>query len=533
MITFKAAVASCPRKSGNHNSDNFYFNSKFITEDLTSSQVLLAHKKEQTGVQMYAVTDGNSADTYKEEISLMLVRGLKKFHARLLEDPNLNALDIIDEYNREAYAAAKRRSAANEKKPNSSLGLVYIDGRYMVFSNTGNVRIYRIRDGVAELFSVDHTQAQKMVELGLMTSEKAVTSPQRKKLTQYFGVMPEELSFKPVVFEEEAEAGDLYVLCSCGCYENVSAARMAEISDECDTAADFVKTVFAEAVSGGAREDITVLAIKAENPAKVVPPVAPNGSVTASAHYAGAAAVGAGAAMASKASKSSKPVSNAERKAVAENEEAEEKPATFSESVKAFFGIGTSKDGENGEQIWPALLVFIVCLILVIILTVYGIKIYNKNKDPEPTVYDPYGTVAPTDVPTPIPTAPSEPDSTLAPIITDGTQTIAPIVTPGTQTTAPTTEAPATTTAPSTEAPSTEAPTTEPTDEPTAEPTDEPTTEPTTEPSTEPSTEPTTAPSTEPTTEPTTEPSTAPTTEPSTEPSDEPAQPTDDQSGTT
>ena len=524
MITFKAAVASCPKKSGNHNSDNFYFNSKFITEELTSSQVMLAHKKEQTGIQMYAVTDGNAADSYKDEISLMLVRGLKKFHARMIDSPDADALDIIDDYNREAYAAAKKRSAAHDKKPNSSLGLMYINGRSLIFTNTGNVRIYRIRDGVAELFSVDHTQAQKMVEIGLMTPEKAITSPQRKKLTQYFGVMPEELSFKPVVFEETATAGDLYVICSCGCYENVSAARMAEISDECEGVADFVKAVFAEAVSVGAREDITVLAVMAEDPNKVIPPVV-SAPTRVSAHSA------------------PESVKTPERVPVKKNTTTDiydedglldEAPqsGSLSDSIKSFFGIGTSKDGENSEQIWPALLVFLVCLILVIILTVYGIKIYNKNKAPEPNGDTPYGTFAPTPTPdaTEVPEVPEGTNSgiinnsaTIAP--TGGaTSTTKPTATSGTSST---TSTPSATTAPSTEAPSTEVPSTE------APATEVPSTEaPATEaPSTEtPATEApaTVAPSTEaPATEaPATE---APTTEaPSTE---APAQPTDAPSG--
>ena len=462
MITFKAAVASCPKKSGTHNSDNFYFNSKFITEDLTSSQVMLAHKKAQSGIQMYAVTDGNAADAYKDEISLMLVRGLKKFHARMVENPDADALNIIDDYNREAYNAAKKRSATNDKKPSSSLGLMYINGKSLIFSNTGNVRIYRIRKGYAELFSVDHTQAQKMVELGLMTNEKAMTSPQRKKLTQYFGVMPEELSFRPVVFEETARAGDLFVICSCGCYENVSAARMAEISEEYDNAADFVKAVFAEAVSYGVKEDITVLAVKADAADSAVP-VGTTGAVVPPVPSRTKSAPVVSANETSVASAKAKSTSSKATDAEADYDEDgmyDDKPVgSLSDSIKAFFGINTSKDGENSEQIWPALLVFLVCLVLVIILTVYGIKIYNKNKAPAPNGDTPYGTFAPT--PTPEETeAPPAPTAT-APGILDGSATIAP--TGGsTTTTAPSqTGTPGVTTAPSTEAPTTEAPATE------------------------------------------------------------------------
>lgn len=553
MITFKAAVASCPRKSGNHNSDNFYFNSKFITEDLTASQVMLAHKKEQSGVQMYAVTDGSAAETYQEEISLMLVRGLKKFHARLIENPDADALSVIEQYNKDAYNAAKKRSLAGENHPNSSLGLMCIKDDSLVFTNTGNVRIYRIRKGVVELFSVDHTQAQRMVELGLMTSEKALTHPQRKKLTQFFGVLPDELSFKPVVFEEYAKAGDLYVICSCGCYENVSIARMAEISEECESAADFVRTVFAEAAAAGVRDDITVLAVKAERAKDVAAPVSGSG-VRASAHVGGVgAAVAAtaatatvattadktavtasknGNAVADKSSKSSRPVSNAARKAKVEESKATEQPASFMTTIKAFFGLG---DEDDGEKIWPALIVFLVCLVLVVILTIYGIKIYNKNQDPEPTYYNPYGTFEPVDygTPTPSPTGTPGVDGTATTGPTSGTQTDAPINTGGTVTNAPTATAP-TTNAPTTSAPTTSAPESS-TAAPT-EPTEEPSAEPTTEPTTEPDTDPTTAPSTEPTETPaeSTVPTTAPTDPPvEPDPSDEPVQSPDDQSGTT
>ena len=486
MVTFRAAVASCPRKSGDHNGDNFYFNSKFITEELTSSQVMLAHKKSQNGIQMYAVTDGNMAEEYKDEISLMLVRGLKKYHARLIDDPDLYAVDVIDEYNREAYAAAKRRSLANEKRPFSSLGLMYINGESLAFSNTGNVRIYRIRDGVAEMFSVDHTQAQKMVELGLMTSDRAATHPQRKKLTQFFGVMPDEVSFRPVVFEEKAESGDVYVLCSSGCYENVSMARMAEISDESDTVADFVKTVFAEAASAGCREDITVLAVKAEDPNAVVMPIGDSHSHNVSAHSddaaAAAAATGATAVVGTKKSgTASKPISNAEKKAQKSEKNSSSKKTSKNTansvsvlaSIKSFLGIGDSKDGENNEKIWPALLVFVVCLVLIIVLTVYGIKIYNSNKKSDPmTGYTPYGTVSTdteasdtasseTELPTVENTAtPDGTNATTAPAVTDNITNTAVPVTEVPATEAPVTEAPVTE-APVTEAPATEAPATE------------------------------------------------------------------------
>ncbi|MBQ8828133.1 MAG: hypothetical protein IJZ90_03230 [Clostridia bacterium] len=545
MVTFKAAVASCPRKSGNHNGDNFYFNSKFITEELASSQVMLAHKKGQSGVQMYAVSDGSMAENYRDEISLMLVRGLKKYHAHLIEDADAYAADVIENYNKDAYSAAKKRSISNEQHPYASLALMYINGESIVYTNAGNVRVYRIRNGAVEVLSEEHTQAHRMVELGRMTPERAAEHPHRKKLTQFFGIMPEELTFNHPIYEDKAVAGDIYVLCSCGFYENITEERMAEISTSTDNVADFVKTVFSTVVSGGCREDITVLAIKAEG-SDTLTAVGGAGSSSVSAHSvsaaddeprrssaksaAGTAAVvaGAGVAAAGVAANAAEPtapsyqrmtrtgpktdvneqkndsvegeipvspkrervspssvettaaagtarrvnassgkaeaVSNKSTKTAASKEnsaaeDAAEKGGKF-DAIKSFLGIGGD---ENTEQIWPALIVFIICLILVIVLTVYGVKIYNQNKDGgADATHNPYGTSDVTPVPTETSegeTAPAE--ATVEPSATDpsfvNTGSAETAETSVTETETPATEAPATE-APATEAPETEAP---------------------------------------------------------------------------
>ena len=85
MYLYRAAVASSPGKGKDHNSDNFYFNSKIITEELASSQVLLSHKKDQKGLQIYAVADGTTTDLFRNEPAFLAMKKLKDCHGKLLE----------------------------------------------------------------------------------------------------------------------------------------------------------------------------------------------------------------------------------------------------------------------------------------------------------------------------------------------------------------------------------------------------------------------------------------------------------------
>ena len=86
-MVYKAAAATCPGKKKSYNSNNFYLNSKYITEEYCSSQVLLTQKREQKGLQLYAVSEGYGADLYQDEASLIETMARAGFRY----DPERNA----------------------------------------------------------------------------------------------------------------------------------------------------------------------------------------------------------------------------------------------------------------------------------------------------------------------------------------------------------------------------------------------------------------------------------------------------------
>jgi cytoskeletal protein RodZ len=156
---------------------------------------------------------------------------------------------------------------------------------------------------------------------------------------------------------------------------------------------------------------------------------------------------------------------------VKSNSKKQSATSEIGDAAKRFAG----NDGdEEKEQIWPALVVFVVCLIFIILLCIFGIEMFKSGKDTKPSgdaTNVPFVTQTPsgdsTDISseTPIETGtPAEtetpstdaPVSTNPPVINTDDVTMAPTETP----TAEPTEAPASD-VPETETPETETPATD------------------------------------------------------------------------
>ena len=213
MISYKAAVASAPSGKSSHNEDNFYFNTRYLTEDLAESQVLLSHKKNQRGLQIYAVCDGSNADAPSEEASLILAKNLLKYHKKLVDDPNCDVPQTINEYIAVSNEQINKQiHALMDKNISSTLALLCVEKESTLICSVGDSRVYSYTGGQLKQITEDHTQAQRMVQLGLLTPEKATTQIKKEKLTQYFGAMPAGMSIKPFMETTITNNRDTYLL---------------------------------------------------------------------------------------------------------------------------------------------------------------------------------------------------------------------------------------------------------------------------------------------------------------------------------
>lgn len=82
----------------------------------------------------------------------------------------------------------------------------------------GDSRVYRLREGVLECLTRDHTWVEEVVAAGMMPREEAERHQYRHMLTRAIGT---EAEVTPELFEFELQAGDLFLLCSDGLLHHV------------------------------------------------------------------------------------------------------------------------------------------------------------------------------------------------------------------------------------------------------------------------------------------------------------------------
>lgn len=122
----------------------------------------------------------------------------------------------------------------------------------------GDSRVYRIREGEIEQLSRDHTEAQELINTGVLTREQAKVWPRRNVITRAVGIFDDpELE----VESGEIEPGDVFLVCSDGLTGHLSdddiRDRVAKTrpQDACDR-------LIADTLERGASDNVTVVIIR-------------------------------------------------------------------------------------------------------------------------------------------------------------------------------------------------------------------------------------------------------------------------------
>jgi serine/threonine protein phosphatase PrpC len=130
-----------------------------------------------------------------------------------------------------------------------------------ILAHVGDSRCYRLREGVFEQLSRDHTLVARLVEQGILTPEQAKYHPQRNVIRQAVGVADPTEPLEPDIETFALQAGDLYLLCSDGLTDMVDDAEIeAILRDEPPTRAAW--RLVDRALANGGRDNITVALVR-------------------------------------------------------------------------------------------------------------------------------------------------------------------------------------------------------------------------------------------------------------------------------
>lgn len=208
---------------------------------------------------LFAVADGMGGHRGGEIASDIAVRQLES------HEPIVSTADLIDAIRRANEsiidAAGEDPSLEGMGTTVCAIALVHADGQErLAIANVGDSRVYALAHDGAELQQLtdDHSLVAQLVREGSIKPADADRHPQRNVLTRALGVDPD---VTVDAWEITANAGDRFVLCSDGLYNEITDDQIAAVLRRLDTPRDAADELMQLANANGGRDNITVVVV--------------------------------------------------------------------------------------------------------------------------------------------------------------------------------------------------------------------------------------------------------------------------------
>ena len=211
---------------------------------------------------VYLVCDGMGGAAAGEIASSLAVEELM----RLLKERSPESgspAQAAEEAVRVANEAIHSRAERNPRLTGmgtTMVGLLTQERRVWVM-NVGDSRCYRLRKGKLEQLTSDHSYVDEQVRLGRMTDAEARRSPFKNIITRALGTQP---SVTPDIIELEADAGDLFMLCSDGLTRELEDPAIESMLGNDARLAELCARLVNAAKKAGGHDNITCLLVRAE-----------------------------------------------------------------------------------------------------------------------------------------------------------------------------------------------------------------------------------------------------------------------------
>lgn len=136
------------------------------------------------------------------------------------------------------------------------VALILTDGHFVAFW-AGDSRLYRLRDGMIEMLSTDHSIVANLVLAGQLSWDEAEHHPQSNAITRAVGV-GEEVELDKI--RGEVQPGDRFLLCTDGLtkYADFTTLQSILANQPIETVSD---TLLDLALKGGGADNISIIVV--------------------------------------------------------------------------------------------------------------------------------------------------------------------------------------------------------------------------------------------------------------------------------
>ncbi|GHU81628.1 serine/threonine protein phosphatase [Clostridia bacterium] len=258
-LLIKAAACSDIGLSRTNNEDNYYLDGAYIKAEDDSQTSCAFISPQQNGV--FAVFDGMGGQSRGEFASLCAAQTLQKFQSEILSEGTKK----VNEYIKTANDTICTEMSKTNEIIGSTMVLLTINNNEAQVYNLGDSRAYYVTKGRIYQLSRDHTVAEQLYQLKMLTKEQANKDIRKNNLTKHLGVFQNEIDLRAFASGNiKMKSGDTFLLCSDGVTSVMTDKDLRTLivnsGDKCKKLAGQIVEL---AIRSGSKDNVTAIVVKA------------------------------------------------------------------------------------------------------------------------------------------------------------------------------------------------------------------------------------------------------------------------------
>ena len=243
IVLTAASRVGCVRSN---NEDMILAYDRFIRSDIYQTEL----SPESLDRFVVAVADGMGGHNAGEVASELVLHNLKFYFGDLPKKLASGELEeAMNDWLQSVHQTVNARGRANRSMSEMGttlVALLYYDGRYF-WMNCGDSRLYRLRDGLLEQITTDHSLINTKGE-----------KRHSNVVTNCIGAGCNDTFIDMIEFTSDFKTGDTYVLCSDGLNDMIPDEIIRRMLTEGATA----NTLCEEAISAGGFDNVSACVLR-------------------------------------------------------------------------------------------------------------------------------------------------------------------------------------------------------------------------------------------------------------------------------
>ncbi len=213
-------------------------------------------------LNLYIVADGMGGHAAGEVASQLAVEEISDYFQSSDGAGEPQLAEAIAHANRQIFAASAKDPALGGM--GTTVVAVLAKDEQISIGFVGDSRVYLHQNGTTQQLTDDHSLVNQYIKKGLIAPEAAETHPQKHVLSRALGTAPE---VEVETFERNPASGDIYLLCSDGLSNKLSASELntillAEAQDGLDAVG---RRMVERAKEKGGEDNISVVLLAYED----------------------------------------------------------------------------------------------------------------------------------------------------------------------------------------------------------------------------------------------------------------------------